>query len=871
MNRPDDYSPLESSANMSMRSSSRRSAKKRRGRPPSGSRMAAVTATAAAALVSMSTGAHGPLTPVEAFAGGRPLPDAGGGRMVSRHGPGHGASATTTTTTGGGSLGHQGIGGSPVHRRSGHGQGGRSRRHCPPRPDDERVAAGGSPPPPPLRMAVTDPETLLGEEMVEWIRKRGPFSPSSSSSSSSAADSSSATTTTSDTSRPRSPGRAVTRSAVDAATQGDPGRVYFGFHQNRALAELGIELDGAPPRDVSRTDDSSDRAMLGFDISPVFRVVDYLDEGEEDEDEDEPSSSSTHTCQIIESDLEVVEQKPLEEKQQEQAVVVAPRVAVDDSAKEEKRDPSAMVKVVGGMYAGESCFVREQLPKMVRIELVDSGKITKIRPENLESFEATRDQGKPTASTAAAAAATPAAHASQIIETDLEVLDSTTSATTTTTRSSFNALSSTPSAQRRFSNTRRTPPKSASLEEKRSAKGALAAATRSGKGITTSKSSTMPGFKTRNVNLSGRRRAHRDGLRIAEQRSGKDLKKIINSRNSVSARTKANSEAMYRGSASVPDSLIAYAEQIHRATDRITPAEEIELGTETQEAIRLQNVYSDLEEQLRREPSDAEWCAAAGKISSEALNAALEDGMQAKNRLVEANLRLVQGVVNLYIRNGLGSQYNAGDLMQEGTMALIRAAEKFEPERGLRFSTYAMYWIRAAVKRSQISQSRVIQVPQRLHETHKRVLKVQKELKGELGRPPTSEELALASDLSQLQLGRCLKAMAQQCFSLDATLKNRLKPGTGGDRKDTMYDIVSGKFEDDQYRRTQQRLMKDSLISSIRSVLSPHEVDLLLLRYGLMDERTLPHGFAGPLTIAEVSRLVGLKPDKVRRMINLMG
>jgi len=69
---------------------------------------------------------------------------------------------------------------------------------------------------------------------------------------------------------------------------------------------------------------------------------------------------------------------------------------------------------------------------------------------------------------------------------------------------------------------------------------------------------------------------------------------------------------------------------------------------------------------LSRKPTDNEWCAAAGKINMEALEAAVEDGMEAKNILITSNLRMVQGVVNLYIRNGLGSQYNAGDLMQEG-------------------------------------------------------------------------------------------------------------------------------------------------------------------------------------------------------------
>ena len=83
----------------------------------------------------------------------------------------------------------------------------------------------------------------------------------------------------------------------------------------------------------------------------------------------------------------------------------------------------------------------------------------------------------------------------------------------------------------------------------------------------------------------------------------------------------------------------------------------------------MQNIYSSLEEELRREPTEEEWFAASDGVDSvEELQATIVQGMEAKNRLVESNLRMVQGVVNTYIRNGLGSQYNAGDLMQEGTM-----------------------------------------------------------------------------------------------------------------------------------------------------------------------------------------------------------
>ena len=153
-----------------------------------------------------------------------------------------------------------------------------------------------------------------------------------------------------------------------------------------------------------------------------------------------------------------------------------------------------------------------------------------------------------------------------------------------------------------------------------------------------------------------------------------------------------------------------------------------------------------------------------------------------------------------------------------------------------------MYWIRSAVKRSQTTQSRIVTVPQRIHETYKRVTKVDVKLKKELGREPTKLELASACEISVAQLEKCRKAMQQAAFSLDAEVQNSHKPNNIQSRKDTMYDIVQYKVDETEYEKTQRLLMKEHLISTLRRYLSPHEVDLLLLRYGLMDERALPKG-----------------------------
>lgn len=178
-----------------------------------------------------------------------------------------------------------------------------------------------------------------------------------------------------------------------------------------------------------------------------------------------------------------------------------------------------------------------------------------------------------------------------------------------------------------------------------------------------------------------------------------------------------------------------------------------------------------------------------------------------------------------------------------------------------------MYWIRSAIKRDQIFQSRVVTVPQRLYENHKRILRVQRELKESLDRQPTMAEIGKAVGMSEVQIERCLSAMSQRCYSLDQQVSNPLKPLTADSDSDTMYELIESRTDDGDYNKQNHSFLREDLIATLRQHLSEEEAELLLLRYGLMD--SVPQNLKnGPLTIAEVSRMVGLKPDKVRRMIN---
>jgi len=374
-----------------------------------------------------------------------------------------------------------------------------------------------------------------------------------------------------------------------------------------------------------------------------------------------------------------------------------------------------------------------------------------------------------------------------------------------------------------------------------------------------SKSSTMPGLRQRTN--TDRQIAHRNGVRIAQQHAGIEFKETAAAK---TKRRQASGQSMYRASRSVPDSLVQFANEIHNV-DRITPKEEIALGEKTQAALKLQRIYDGLVTKLDREPTDDEWCAAAGKFNMESIAQTIEEGLEAKDRLVTSNLRMVQGVVNVYIKNGLQGQYNAGDLMQEGIVALIRAAEKFDPTKGFRFSTYAMYWIRAAVKRDQLYQSRVIQVPQRLHENSKRIEVCRKELTETLDHPPSVSEVSQTLGMTTAQIERCDTAIAQRICSLDQQIVNRNKPMITARGVESLHSIIASQADDGESQKLDLIHLREDLLKALKCHLTEEEASIITLRFG-MDEEYASSKKAGR-TISEVGDIMELKPDKVRRII----
>lgn len=280
----------------------------------------------------------------------------------------------------------------------------------------------------------------------------------------------------------------------------------------------------------------------------------------------------------------------------------------------------------------------------------------------------------------------------------------------------------------------------------------------------------------------------------------------------------------------VDDSIALYLKEISRipllsADEEVSLAKAIEKGRKS--ALRLAQSH-----------------AHANGYSRERLRSEVRRGKESRRKLIEANFRLVVSIAKKYIGHGVSFM----DLIQEGNIGLIRAVEKFEYQRGFKFSTYATWWIRQAVSRALSDQGRTIRVPVHMGERITQLSRVSRELIQRNGHEPSEEEIAAEMGVSVRLLERIRQA-AQYPLSLEMEV--------GEDMDSTLGDFIEDEHNVLPNESATTKMLRERL-NDVLGSLSARECRVLQLRFGLQDGRAY--------TLEEVGQKFGVTRERIRQI-----
>lgn len=321
---------------------------------------------------------------------------------------------------------------------------------------------------------------------------------------------------------------------------------------------------------------------------------------------------------------------------------------------------------------------------------------------------------------------------------------------------------------------------------------------------------------------------------------GKQGKRVHNDKTAASADKPSVWQANNNSAA---DNTVRWYLQLIGGDRLLRPEEEIELGHRIRNLMEWERKFEELANSIGRQPTRDEWADYLGMDKAE-FSTRLHEARRAKDRMIVCNLRLVVSIAKRYLNRGMP----LSDLIQEGTLGLIRACEKFDADKGFKFSTYATWWVRQAVSRSIADQSRTIRLPVHLYDTITAIRRATKYLSNELGRPPLEDEIAAYCKISVDKL-RATRINMQSAMPLDCPLTN-------ADDALTLSDVIESNEESPE-NRVESSLLRDDLEHVVNS-LTPRERDVVRMRYGLDDGRAK--------TLEEIGRVFDVTKERVRQI-----